>query len=311
VVVWRESPADSTDDFEIYFRTYDFSDGDVEELLEPTLVGSGTDASVAMDGDGNFLIAWLQEGDILGQRFTDQGAAIGSPVVLVDSEPNLFNSETNLDVSISGSQAVVGYERYRDGYPHYESFVQQFHFVGNSVVPGVQRSLGATANGLYLNQGTSVAMNESGQFVVAYVRDSDKSVRVRKFHPDGSSMWPVYEAADAELIPPSYWSTVPTVRIDVGNVQAINPMPLVRPSDDLDTTEREQSPIPSDMSIDLAPVDTETLAVRGTDSTLESARRDLNDQALLATINEGDGLLTDITGDLEESGVLQNRSQQR
>lgn len=262
--------------------------------------GSGVDASVAMDEDGNFLIAWLYEGDIYAQRFTDQGATIGSSVLLVDSEPNLFNSETNLDVSICGSQGVVGYEQYTGNYPYYDSFIQQLHFGGGSTTPGVQRSLGATANGA--DAGPSVAMNESGEFVVAYIRDYDDSVRVRKFHPDGSSVWPstIYLVPDAELLPPGFWNTVDTVQIDVGNLEAINSTPFVGPIDGLDTAGRGPSPILTDVSMHPASDHTDTVALSRTDGTIVSTRHDLNDKALLATINEWNGLLTDIVDDLDK-----------
>lgn len=300
VVVWRQSPVASADNYEIYFCMYDFSGGEVDELVEPTLVGSGTDASVAMDEDGNFLIAWLHEGDIYAQRFTDQGATSGSPVLLVDSEPNLFDSHTNLDVSICGLQGVVGYEQYTGGYSHYESFIQQFHFAGGSVAPGIRRSLGATANGLYLNAGPSVAMNESGHFVVAYIRDYDHSVRVREFRPDGTSVWPgaFYVFPHANLLP--LWGASNTVQMGARHFDVIGSTSPAGTTKAPTPAEALGSLIHSATRTDSTSHGADTGGCPQTYSTLSSLRSAFNDEALLAVIDEQDGLLTNIPDDLDK-----------
>jgi len=288
VVVWRQSPVESTDNYEIYFRMHDFSGGEVEDFVEPTRVGSGVDAAVATDEQGNFVIAWIHDGDIVAQRFTDQGTRIGSSVVLVKGEPALFGSQTNLDLSICASHGVVGYEQ-RTGDYSYGSFVRHFQFTGNSITPGVQRSLGATNNGL--DSGPSVAMNTSGQFVVSYIRDSDQSVRVRKFRSDGTPVWPQsYVFYPAPALPISSRGTADTTPISGWSFDVIDSTSGLLPINSLPTDGRAEAPTLAVTCADRESRSADAVNVKKANDTRSSPRNDVNDKALLAIMDEWNGL---------------------
>ena len=305
VVVWRERdfPGVATGNDQIHFRMYSLNDEGVEEVDIPGTPwqADGWDASVAMDEDGSFVIAWLDEGGVFAQRFNKEGVTVGSSILLVDGDPTLFNSQTNIDVSIFGSQVVVAYEQDVSNSYGDKSFVGQFQLAGGSANPVVHRSLGTTRS--YSRAAPSVAMNASGEYVVTYIRDSDNSVRARKFNPDGSSVlyFPMFYPAFPTLLPhlwgANFGGASATIRpltpnvspIYVGSLEATDSAFATLAIDGTDTAVPRQSLNLLDSLTDPASGDADTFAFDCDDSALDG----LNDESLVAIAQQWTRPLTE------------------
>ena len=80
----------ATDVGNVLARPFDASGAaqGVEFHVNPAPDGYQSQASVAVDADGNFVVVWFRSGDLIGRRFSASGAAIGPEVVINSYTPD-------------------------------------------------------------------------------------------------------------------------------------------------------------------------------------------------------------------------------
>lgn len=240
VITWQSEGQDR-DGFGIFARLYDSSANALgsELIVNTTTTDNQTDPSVAIDGDGNFVITWLSDGlgfngkDIYGQRFNSSGQllgpefrvnlsteqdqtnpdvamdAVGNFVVVYDSESQFQNSNTigqdfdgkgvfgqrfNASGALVGSEFRINTTTKDDQFAPVVSmnsigefvavwtssrqdgsgsglFGQRYNSAGNPI--GIEFQVNTETRGEQINP--SVAIDESGNFVVAWQSESRDS----------------------------------------------------------------------------------------------------------------------------------------
>ncbi|MEN6459328.1 MAG: hypothetical protein ABFC63_10400 [Thermoguttaceae bacterium] len=180
VVVWVSYADDNAD---VYMRLYD-SDGNAitdETLVNTCTAGDQLNCSVAMDGDGDFVIVWASEGQdsadsswgIYAQRFNATGAKVGSEIHV---NTNVVNNQTSPSVAVDTfGDFVVVWTTSGQSYSYYNDIKGQVFSREGNRVGGEFRvnsvNIPDTVNGSYGygNQVTpSVAMSDIGTFVVTW-----------------------------------------------------------------------------------------------------------------------------------------------
>jgi hypothetical protein len=194
VVAWRSHPADGRGGG-VYARCYREDGTPVGQEFQvnesPADVGSWTPA-VAIAPSGNFVIAWVasrgDDSDIVARTFNSQGQAQTAEFQVNESEPLAAQLMPGIAMDpwghfvivwtnwsgtyYSGSGRVVGRMYNSDGTPSGEEFI-----------------IGEASNADW----PDIAMDESGRFVVAWIRMGDtynrpygEYIMFRQFESDGT-----------------------------------------------------------------------------------------------------------------------------
>jgi Ca2+-binding RTX toxin-like protein len=179
VITWQSDNQDG-DGFGIYGRAYNNGNSPVssEFQINTTTTGNQTDAAVAMDGSGNFIVTWQGEpqggsrAGIFGQRFQSNGQPIGSEFQVNGGS---FQTKANPDVSVDASgNFVVVYESEGQNNNSLGQdlsgtgiFGQRFNRTGALVGPEFRINTRTERD----QTNPVVAVNVEGSFVVAWVSD--------------------------------------------------------------------------------------------------------------------------------------------
>ncbi|MFM7423943.1 MAG: hypothetical protein ACKO7W_02895 [Elainella sp.] len=179
VIAWQSENQDG-DGFGIYGRAYSNANSPVssEFQINTTTTGDQTDATVAVDGSGKFIVTWQGEpqdsssAGIYGQRFQTDGRPIGTEFRV---NGGTFQTKTNPDVAADAAGGFVVV---------YESEGQNNNAFGQDLSgTGIfgqrfDRTGAPTGPEFRINSRTErdqtdpvVAMNVTGSFVVAWVSD--------------------------------------------------------------------------------------------------------------------------------------------
>lgn len=106
--MWRASGAEGDGDgLGILAQVFD-ADGVVQcsgRGENTTTAGNQTDQSVAMDADGDFVVAW-ESGEIMAQRFDRSGAKIGGKIT-VNTYTDLNQKNPSVGSDAAGNFTVV------------------------------------------------------------------------------------------------------------------------------------------------------------------------------------------------------------
>ncbi len=179
VITWQSENQDG-DDFGIYGRAYNNANSPVssEFQINTTTTGDQTDATVAMDGSGNFIVTWQGEpqsgsrASIYGQRFQANGLPIGTEFLVNGGS---FQTKTNPAVAAdSPGNFVVVYESEGQNSNSFGQdlsgtgiFAQRFNRTGALIGPEFRVNTRTERD----QTAPVVAMNPEGSFVVAWVSD--------------------------------------------------------------------------------------------------------------------------------------------
>ena len=179
VVVWLQYESDGTTN--VYMRLYDNAGNPLtnETMVNTYTTGNQTEASVAMDADGDFVIVWASEGQdaadnswgIYGQRFDAVGDKVGgefhvntktandqvSPAVAMDSKGDFVVVWATQGQSYSYFNGIEGQVYDAGGNPLGYEFA-----VNSQDVPGT----GLTASNNELHP--AIAMSDISTFVVVW-----------------------------------------------------------------------------------------------------------------------------------------------
>jgi hypothetical protein len=211
VVAWQNLQQDGSS-YDIYTRRFDAA-GDPrggEFLVNQTTAGSQTNASVATDAGGDFVIAWVGEssGQVFARRFgaagnalTDEfrvdaleGASVHEPSAAMDADGDFVVAWGSADFAGSGA-----YDVYARRYTAAGAALGD-PFVVHGQNPDTQQ------------RHPSVAMDDAGDFVVAFERRQsyDVDVYARRFNAVGVAQGDEFRVNEA----PAFQQTSPDVSLD-------------------------------------------------------------------------------------------------
>ncbi len=182
VITWQSERQDG-DGFGIFGRSYGLSGAPLasEFQVNSTTQGDQTDAAVAADGSGNFVVVWSSDQangrGLYAQRFQANGERIGAEFgISFSSGFNSFQQQGNPDVGMDalGNFVVVYESRGQNNNSLGQDtsgtgiFGQRFNATGATV--GSEFRVNTWVNG---NQtAPAVAVNGLGEFVVTWVSPS-------------------------------------------------------------------------------------------------------------------------------------------
>ena len=184
VVVWTDELSTGGQGV---FAKYFASDGSVirEDFRVDAIGSNGNDASVAIDASGNFIVVWegsgAQDSDgIYAQRYDVTGAEVGS-TFLVNDVASAGLTQGNADVAMNDSgQFVIAWDDFNSIYS--ESNIYARWYDSDGTPAGSNETLvDSDPTRIYMDP--SVAINNNGNFVVAYTLDTEQNVK------EGSLVW--------------------------------------------------------------------------------------------------------------------------
>src|SRR3989339_876391 len=167
VIAWMDYRSGNND---IYFQRYS-SNGTVLGVNTKVNDDAGTAGqaypSIAMDGIGNFVIAWIDarnsSDDIYYQRYNSIGIAQGVNVKANDDLGTTSQYAPSITLDGIGN-FVIAWHDYRNN--NYDIYYQRYNSIG--IAQGVNTKVNddAEANGQY---DASIAMDDVGNFVIAWL----------------------------------------------------------------------------------------------------------------------------------------------
>ena len=150
--------------------------------------------SVAMDADGDFVVAWESFGQTGGsfsifmRRYQANGTALDASDVQVNTYTTSFQSNPSVAMDADGG-FVVAWEGYRTAGNSFDIFTRRYQANGTALdASDVQVNTYTTSDQLF----PSVAMDADGNFVVAwegFLQDGDSNgVFAQQYQADGTPM---------------------------------------------------------------------------------------------------------------------------
>lgn len=206
VVAWRRDYTSFSEDA-ILAQRFNSSGEPVGDLINvnspsnhaATPVNNGTLTSIAMDGTGNFVVAWktvdpvTDQSSLLAQRYDRSGEQQGATVEIQAplDDPTLRIDDLVVGMRASGDFVAV-WTQYRDGFIRLKDrpcCVRGRAFTADGVALGDSFDVSGTGTGVAKGS-LAIAMGQYGDYVVAYVRrdpgvvPTPIGVYVRRFDPD-------------------------------------------------------------------------------------------------------------------------------
>ncbi len=208
VVIWRSHASDGRSGG-VYARRYDAGGVPVSDEFKINTTDVDADSwtpAVAMDASGGFVVAWVAargggiDTDIVARRFNDQGTPVTEEFA-VSVSPDAAQSLPALSMNASGAFVVVWAAWYGNEI-HGRSYATGRVFDAN----GTPKTDEFRVNGEAQEDWPDVAMDDSGRFVVSWVRIGDTynrpygdDVMCRRFDADGKPIGgAITLAADVE-----------------------------------------------------------------------------------------------------------------
>jgi hypothetical protein len=182
----------------VYNRTFGPGDNDVKarlfaangapiggEINVESGILNDLDPSVAMDASGNFVVTWTQSGgsggsNILARRFNNQGVAQGGAFAVANTNKGERDSDVAMDPA---GNFVVSYT---EDFSAFDQDVRVRMFSSSGLPKGESFSVSSLSNAD--EEESSVAMDSSGNFAVAYTSDTDTAnpdVKLKRFDFNG------------------------------------------------------------------------------------------------------------------------------
>ncbi len=217
VVTWERDQGSG--DYDIYARVYNASGTAVTSafLVNETTTFDQEHAHVAMAADGSFVVVWESNteaggtyyDDIYAQRYDATGAKIGSNF-LVNSTTSGDQQEADIAMDSAGNFVVVWSGERTAGTSVYSIYGQRYDASG--VAQGGQFLVNSVASDN--DQHASVAMNDSGNFVVTWDRQSggstDSDVQAQRFNSSGVAQGGAISVTNTN----SWWQDIANVAMD-------------------------------------------------------------------------------------------------
>jgi len=217
-VVWTDVTAKSLSGDGIYARTFG-RDGEPKGpavRVDPGTGGALSEAQVASDAVGRFLVVWTQTaadkaqggGGVFGRPFGPDGQPTGGPEVL-NGDPGGEVKDAAVGVSATGD-AVVAWSQDRGAASGFDVFARRLDASGQALGGQIQVNTGADG----AQERPSVAVNAAGDFAVAWesrtgkISGGEDGVFGRFFGAGGEALGPDFPvAAPAGGLEPRFPST--------------------------------------------------------------------------------------------------------
>jgi len=191
LVVWGDYYATSGVFGQVFYT--DGTTSPTMHLVEPGTGWETRSPAVAMDDDGDFVLAWeyydtySSQQLIQGGRFEDYGIPVGSQFLIAPYDPEAIPSQPSVGMDADGDFVVTWLEHPEQYDPFYGPwFVQAQRFDEGAVPVGEQFT--AVHSGTWLDS-QGVAMDADGDFVITwdqYNWNGVHTVSGQRFAADGS-----------------------------------------------------------------------------------------------------------------------------
>ncbi|MCC6967643.1 MAG: DUF4347 domain-containing protein, partial [Nitrospira sp.] len=217
VVTWERNQG--TGDYDIYARLYNSSGTAVgkEFLVNETTTYDQEHGRVAMAADGSFVVAFESNTEASGsyydniyaQRYDATGAKIGSNV-LVNTATAGDQDQVDIAMDSAGNFVVVWEGERTAGSSVYSIYGQRYDSSGKA--QGGEFLVNSVASNN--DQHASVTMNDSGNFVVTWDRQSggDADIQAQRFNSSGVAQGSAISVTNTT----SYWQEISNVSMDAG-----------------------------------------------------------------------------------------------
>jgi Ca2+-binding RTX toxin-like protein len=159
---------------------------------------------VAMDADGDFVVTWNNNSDVLAQRYNNQGVAVGSILTVSATTTEDTNAQVAMDAN--GNFVVVWSDN--SGSEGGEIYARRYDNQGNAL--DAAPVMVGSGNSAYDPQ---VAMDNDGDFVVAWENDLNATVQVRAFAQNGQAHGDVMTMATIT----GEFDSTPSIAMDADN----------------------------------------------------------------------------------------------
>jgi len=192
IVVWESEGQDGSG-YGVYAQRYDNSGVTVgsEFLVNNVTANNQRYPSVAMNGSGEFVIAWQSDGQdgegsgVFAKRYMENGT--GS----AEFQVNSYNSSDQVSPDISMSENgsfVITWSSYGQDSSEYGIYAQRYLSDGSKIGGEFQVNSYTSA----AQRNSKIAVNESGEFVIVWEssgQDGDGfGIYAQKFYSNGSTM---------------------------------------------------------------------------------------------------------------------------
>ncbi len=186
----------------VYTRLFDGNNNPLtpEIQVNTYTIGNQSDGTIAMDADGDFVVVWASDGQdpdgssgIYGQRFDSMGRKLGTEFRVNSNTPNdqvtpgvAMDAAGNFVVVWATQGQTLGYS--------YDIHAQLYNYGGNRVGSEFLVNMANDPGRDGWEQHPAVAMNSSGEFIVAWEDvthvyngvEADTEIWGRLFNPDGT-----------------------------------------------------------------------------------------------------------------------------
>ncbi|MCG8456255.1 MAG: hypothetical protein MI919_08230 [Holophagales bacterium] len=205
VVVWTSLGSDGTDSssYSVQGRRYASDGSTVASQFQVNTFTSGeqTSAAVAVDSDGDFVVAWrsgasagadTSADSVQGQRFASDGSAVGAQIEINTYTTGVQTSPA-VDMDADGDFVVAWQSAGSDGGDSDAYSIQGQRFASNGSKQGAQIQINTFTTSLQFDP--SVGMDSDGDFTVVWnsfgsagTDTSDSSIQSQRYASDGSAV---------------------------------------------------------------------------------------------------------------------------
>lgn len=219
VAVWVSDGQDGSG-LGIFARRYSPAGVPLGAEFQVNTITAGTQAlpAVAMDPDGDFVVAWASENvpggsglDVVARRFSSTGAALDAAEFRVNQYTASNQEAPSVAMSQSGSFVIAWDSNGQDG-SGYEVYARLYTAAGAAV--GNEFRVNETIAGLQADP--SVAMERNGDFVIAWTSGSQTAatrydIYARRYSVAGASLGGEFQV---NVTVTSDYQTFPSVAMD-------------------------------------------------------------------------------------------------
>jgi hypothetical protein len=167
VIVWQSMDQDG-DGWGVYTQLYDNTGSIIsaEKKVNSTTTGQQRFPSVAMSGDGSYIVTWDSDFDIYARSYDNTGATLNAEFI-VNTTTNSSQSYSDIAMDDDGDFVIVWQSLDQDG-DGYGIYGQQYDATFNTV--NSEFSINTTTSNNQLSP--AVAMDSLGNFAVVWVSNT-------------------------------------------------------------------------------------------------------------------------------------------
>jgi hypothetical protein len=189
VITWKSERFSQQYNYDIYFQRYDSSGiglGNNQSVIDPAINASQYGPSIAVDGSGNFVIAWQDDrngnSDIYLQRYNSSGVRQGNNQQANDDVGSTSQFYPSIDMD-SGGNFVTAWQ----DDPSSNSDLHLQRYSSSGVKQGVNQKVNDVPESGAGHYKRSIALNSSGNFVIAWhdARNGNADVYFQRYNSSG------------------------------------------------------------------------------------------------------------------------------